>query len=259
MDATAATDVTDVIAALDIATALVTRCGQYAQQQQASAVEEHKSAPTLSGAVVTQVDQEVELLIDRTLAEQLPDDGVHGEELVHRDGVSGHRWVVDPVDGTLNYARRLGPWSVVLSRWSGSQPDLVAVWSDGRVYAAVRGRGATVDGVSLRLHPTEVETGGIVLTGAQLGPAVQGDGWLARTVSSSAAEICAVADGRVVGTVRLSGHPRDLHGPALLVQEAGGLVTDCHGRAWDGDSEGLVLGAAGAHQRLLALAANPEK
>lgn len=252
MDVTAATDVT---AALDIATALVTRCGQYAEQQQASAVEELKSAPSLSGAVVTQIDQEVELLIDRTLAEQLPDDGVHGEELVHRDGASGHRWIVDPVDGTLNYARRLGPWSVVLSRWSAAQPDLVAVWSGGRVYAAVRGHGATLDGVALRLHPSEVEAGGIVLTGAALGPAAQRGGWLARTVSSSASEICAVADGRVVGTVRLSGHPRDLHGPALLVQEAGGLVTDCHGKAWDGDSEGLVLGATGAHDRLLALAA----
>lgn len=241
--------------ALRAATTLVARCGTYAAEQQVLAVEELKASSSLAGAVVTQVDAEVERRIDAELAELFPQDGVLGEELVDRAGSSGRRWVVDPVDGTLNYARRLGPWSVVLSRWTGAACDLVAVWTGGHVYAASRGAGATLDGEPLVLHPTDVEAGGIVLTGAALQVAAQGAGWLARTVSTSAAEICAVADGRVVGTVRLHGHPRDLHGPALLVQEAGGRVTDPAGNPWDATTAGLVLASAGAHARLLELAA----
>lgn len=62
-----------------------------------------------------------------------------------------------------------------------------------------------------------------------------------------------MADGRAVGSIRARGHRRDLHGPALLVAEAGGVVTDLAGGPWDATSTGLVLGRAGVHADLLAL------
>ena len=98
------------------------------------------------------------------------------------------------------------------------------------------------------------EAGGIVSTSASLAGDVQRAGWLARIVSSSAAQVCEVADGRAVGSIRGGGNRRDLHGPALLVAEAGGVVTDPRGAPWDGASKGLVLGHADAHAALLRLA-----
>jgi myo-inositol-1(or 4)-monophosphatase len=74
-----------------------------------------------------------------------------------------------------------------------------------------------------------------------------------RGIESSATELCQVADGRILGTVRLGGLRRDLHGPALLVQEAGGVVTDLHGQGWDGATEGLVVAAPSTHGGLLDL------
>lgn len=241
-------------AALEIAVRLVTHAGEQAAERQAGVLEQIKPGmATLTGAVVTEVDLAVERFVDDELARLCPDDGLLGEEYADRPGSSGRTWVVDPVDGTLNYARRLGPWSVVLSAWRGDSPELVAVWTDGRVWTATAGGGAHLDGVPLTLPPQEVEAGGIVSLPAVLVGVAAEAGWLPRVVSSSAAQICEVADGRSTGSVRLRGERRDLHGPALLVHEAGGVVTDRRGRPWDGASQGLVMARAGAHAELLAL------
>jgi myo-inositol-1(or 4)-monophosphatase len=241
--------------ALNLAAALVAECGAYAAQRQAMVPELAKPAPggTLSSTVVTEVDVEVERRVDAALAAAVPDDGLIGEEYADRPGRSGRTWHVDPVDGTLNYARRLGPWSVVLSAWRDGACELVAVYTQGSVYTARRGGGAFVDDEPLVLAGGEVEPGGIVRVPSRLAAAATTAGWLARSVDSSATELCQIADGRVTGTVRLHGHPRDLHGPALLVAEAGGVVTDLSGGPWSASSTGLVVSAAGAHSQLLDL------
>lgn len=240
--------------ALAFAGELVTSCGRRAADLQPVAVERKKSTSgSLAGAVVTDVDLVVEHLVDDAVADRYPDDALVGEEFAHRAGSSGRTWHVDPVDGTLNYARRLGPWSVVLSAWRDEDCELVAVWTQGRLYTAARGLGAWRDGQRLRLDEGPREQGGVVRVPPVLAAPAQAAGWLARSVDSSATEICSVADGRVAGTVRLSGHPRDLHGPALLVHEAGGRVTDLRGGDWSASSRGLVVAHAGAHGDLLGL------
>ena len=246
-------DPRDTLEALAFAAALVTECGDYAAEQQAGVVEHRKQHERLSGAVVTDVDLEVERRVDAALAERYPDDALVGEELVDRPGRSGRTWHVDPVDGTLNFARRLGPWSVVVSAWRGRSCELVAVRTQGVTFTAARGRGAHRDGEPLLLPVAAGEHGGLVRVPARLAGDAAAAGWLARVVESSATELCQVAEGRMVGTVRLSGHPRDLHGPALLVQEAGGTVTDLAGRPWDGASTGLVAATPSAHAALLEL------
>jgi myo-inositol-1(or 4)-monophosphatase len=241
--------------ALEFAVRLVADCGAYADAQQQGVAELTKSATLpLQGSVVTAVDVEVERRVDAALAERFGDDALVGEEYADRAGTSGRTWQVDPVDGTLNYARRLGPWSVVLSAWSGQECDLVAVFTQGAVYSAVRGHGAWRDGARLALDPGAAEAGGIVRVPSLLAAAAYEAGWLPRSIDSSATELCEIADGRTVGAVRLGGHPRDLHGPALLVQEAGGTVTDLSGGGWTASTRGMVLAAPGAHAAVLALA-----
>jgi len=242
----------DVLAA---AVEIVTEAGAMAASRQEGVVERTKPGTTsLAGAVVTDVDLAVERYVDEQLARRYADDGLVGEEYADRPGTSGRTWYVDPVDGTLNYARGLGPWSVVLSAWRGDDVELVAVWSHDRVWTASVGAGAYLGGVRLRL-PAEPETGGPVHAPARLVGAVAAAGWLARTVESSAAQMCQVADGRATGTVRLGGERRDAHGPALLVAEAGGVVTDLAGGPWSAASTGLVAGRTGVHAELLRLAA----
>lgn len=251
-------DLTARAEALAFAGDLVTRLGERASARQEGVVEHRKPARNLTGSVVTDVDLELEQAVDTALLDRFPHDGLVGEEGTDRapgDPARGRTWVVDPVDGTLNYARRLGPWSVVLSAWRQDDCELVAVWTGGHLYTAARGAGARRDGDLLRLPAADVEPGGIVRVPAALVPAVERAGWLPKIVESSAAEVVSIADGRVTGTVRTRGDRRDLHGPALLVAEAGGAVTDLAGMAWDGASAGLVLSVAGAHEAMLELAA----
>ena len=240
-------------AALELATDLVTSCGLWAAEQQELVTERKKDARNLAGAVFTEVDVEVERRVDEELARRLPDDALVGEEYAERSGGSGRTWHVDPVDGTLNYARRLGPWSVVLSAWTDGRCELVTVWTQGVVYAAAAGAGAWRDGERLTLPADTVERGGLVRVPAQLAQSAFDAGWLPRSIDSSATELCQVADGRATGTVRLRGHPRDLHGPALLVEEAGGVVSDLGGGPWSASSQGLVAATPGAHAALLGL------
>jgi hypothetical protein len=114
----------DVEEALIFAGGLVSRLGEIATQRQGSAIERRKPAALLSGSVVTDVDLDLEQAIDDALRRRFPDDGIQGEEGADRAPAEPHHgrtWVVDPIDGTLNYARRLGPWSVVVQRRRSSQ------------------------------------------------------------------------------------------------------------------------------------------
>ena len=245
----------DVEEALAFAGALVSRLGEVAAQRQKSAVEQHKPAAVLTGSVVTDVDLDLEQAIDDALRERFPADGLLGEEGADRpptDPRRGRTWLVDPIDGTLNYARRLGPWAVVVSAWRDQQVESVAVWTGGALYTAAVGRGATKDGRRLWLGG-EAEKGGIVRAEASLLPAVQRAGWLPKIVESSAAEIVSIADGRVMGTVRRGGNRRDLHGPALLVSEAGGAVVSLDGAPVDGATRGLVVAHPDVVEKLLTL------
>ena len=239
----------DVEEALSFAGDLVSRLGDVATERQGRAIEHRKPDALLSGSVVTDVDLDLEQAIDDALRRRFPDDGIQGEEGAERpaaDSRHGRTWVVDPIDGTLNYARRLGPWSVVVSAWRGQQVESVAVWTDGVLYTAAAGRGATRDGHQLHLAG-EPEPGGVVRAEARLLPAVQAAGWLPKVIESSAAEIASIADGRVMGTLRRRGHRRDAHGPALLVSEAGGAVLPLDGAPLSGASRGLLI----AHPRLV--------
>ena len=100
-----------------------------------------KSTPT---DAVTAMDRDAEAMIAATLLRDRPDDGLLGEEGGERLGTSGVRWIVDPLDGTVNYLFRLPMWGVSI----GAEIDgivevgVVATPAFGEAYVAVRGHGA---------------------------------------------------------------------------------------------------------------------
>lgn len=102
--------------------------------------------------VVTEMDIASEKLITGFLRERRPDDGFLGEEGASIDGSSGVRWVIDPVDGTVNYLYGLPSWSVSIAAEKDGEVvvGVVAAPMRGETYQAVLGRGAFNNG---RLHP----------------------------------------------------------------------------------------------------------
>lgn len=158
--------------------------------------------------------------------------GVMSEESGLHDGTREIIVVVDPVDGSTNASRRL-PWyatSLCAVDADGPRAALVVDQASGQRFAAVRGAGATVDGVPLR-PSQETSLGASILGLSGLPPRYFG--WKQfRALGAVALDLCAVAGGRLDGYVdcSVSAHGAwDYLGGLLICEEAGALVAD----AWD--------------------------
>ncbi|MQC18888.1 MAG: inositol monophosphatase, partial [Chloroflexi bacterium] len=191
-----------------------------------------KSSPT---DVVTEMDRAAEALIVRRIMEARPDDGILGEEGTDRPSGTGVRWVIDPLDGTVNYLYRRPDWAVSIA----AEVDGVVV--AGAVFAPVPdecftaslGGSATLNGRPL--HPSAETRLGHALCGTgfsydQSDRKVQG-AILARVVSevrdirragSAALDLCAVAYGRLDVYFERGLQPWDGAAAGLVLREAGG-------------------------------------
>ncbi|MFF2951277.1 inositol monophosphatase family protein [Kitasatospora sp. NPDC057965] len=215
--------------------------------------------------VVTAVDRGAETLIRDALAAARPLDGFLGEESGHRPGSSGLTWIVDPLDGTVNFLYGAAPCAVSVAvvsgppdRWTPgaggwtAEAGAVVTLPGGEVFAAARGRGATLDGRPLRASGESALSRGLVSTGlaydraaragqlavlAELAPVVRD----IRMSGSACADLCAVAAGRLDGYYERGLGPWDHAAGALIAREAGAVVAGPGGGPPDGE---LVLAAA---------------
>lgn len=198
--------------------------------------------------VVTAVDKASEaLVVDRLLGAR-PDDGVLGEEGASRTGTSGVRWVIDPIDGTVNFLYGLGSYAVCIAAEVDGVTEVGVVVDvpTGETFAAVRGGGAwsTRDGVRTALRCSSPPSLQLTLlaTGFAYDRGIrtrQGE-VLARVLpevrdirrwGSAAVEICLAAAGRVDAFYQLDLKPWD-HAAADLIATEAGLqvaVTTGHG------------------------------
>lgn len=215
-------------------------------------------AATKSSAVdvVTAMDLASEELLRRRLAELRPRDGILGEEQGFVPGTSGVTWVVDPIDGTVNYLYGIPSYAVSVAAVvgpvgdDGRAPD-PATWtvlagcvhapSDGRTFTAGRGTGARLDGRGLSIGEERPLNGCLVGTGfgylasrrrsqarvlVELLPRVRD----IRRNGSAAIELCTLAFGGLDLFYERGLAPWDLAAAGLVAQEAGALVTGLHGR-----------------------------
>jgi myo-inositol-1(or 4)-monophosphatase len=226
------------------------------------AVADVKSSPV---DVVTEVDREAEALIRRRLAEARPDDGFLGEESGAAEGSSGLTWVVDPIDGTVNFLYGIPHYAVSIAVVEG-EPDpqrwralagCVVNAGTGEVFEATAGGGAFLDGVPLTVaEPVELSQA-LVATGFAYDAGVRAEqGALVaslvsrvrdiRRMGTASLDFCAVAAGRMDAYVERTLKPWDHAAGALIAAEAGALVTGAGDAAPDHE---LVLAA---HPRVAA-------
>lgn len=209
-----------------------------------------KSDPT---DVVTAMDRACERFLRERLAAERPDDGVHGEEHDERRGSSGVRWIIDPIDGTVNYLYGIDGYSVSIAVEIDGELVIGVVTrpATGEQFHARAGRGAFLDDAPLTraepagLHLTLVATGfgylaerrraqGAVL--AALLPQVRD----IRRLGSAALDLCNVAAGRVDAYYEWGTHIWDWAAGAVICREAGIDVR------LPEDDEGLVVACAPA-------------
>jgi myo-inositol-1(or 4)-monophosphatase len=195
------------------------------------------SAKTTPTDVVTRLDLESEQLIRDLLATARPDDEVLGEERGSRGGSGRVRWVVDPLDGSVNYLFGIPAWSVsVAAQVDGATVvGVVAVPEWGRTYWATRGGGAYRDGARLRVSDQTDLGLALVATGfaydaghravqaAALGRLL-GRVRDVRRLGSAALDLCLLAEGAVDAYFERGLNEWDYAAGALIAAEAGAAV-----------------------------------
>ncbi|GLU49044.1 inositol monophosphatase family protein [Nocardiopsis ansamitocini] len=222
-----------------------------ARGQAGIAVLDTKSSPT---DVVTEMDRAAEELIREVLLGARPGDAILGEEGGAAEGRSGVRWLVDPIDGTVNYLYGRPDWAVSIAAEADGVVVAGVVFAPARgtVYTAVLGEGATRDGSPITAAP---RVGlGLALVGTGFGYAAQRRVHQAAVLSevvprvrdirragAAALDLCAVADGQLNAYYERGLHPWDWGAGALVAQEAGARVGGLRGLGPNGD---LTLAAA---------------
>ncbi|MBC7290971.1 MAG: inositol monophosphatase [Actinotalea sp.] len=237
----------DVAALRDLAERAARAAGALVRQGRPDKVE---VASTKSSAVdvVTQMDLAAERELRRLLAQERPHDGVLGEEGGLQPGTSGVTWVLDPVDGTVNYLYGLPAYAVSVAAVAG--PPDPAAWTllagcvhavaDGRTWTAGRGLGASLDGRPVRVNDPAPLAESLCGTGfgyraerrsaqarvlVELLPRVRD----IRRIGSAAMDLCLVASGGLDVYYERGLNPWDLAAGQLVAQEAGAVVTGLRG------------------------------
>ena len=197
---------------------------------------------------VTQVDREVESLIRQRLKQVRPDDGLMGEEAGIEGGSTGLFWIIDPIDGTVNFIRGVAPSAVSIACVYGSVDPttwvpvvgVVAEIGTGRLYHAGAGAGAYLGDTPIHVSSLQDLDLALVATGFAYDAQVRArQGKFLATLTadvadvyrrgSAALDLCALACGAVDVFYEETLQPWDLAAGSLICKEAGALVSDGQG------------------------------
>lgn len=223
---------------------------------------ESKSTPT---DLVSAADKSSEALILELIGSRRPTDGVLSEEGGGESSSSGLTWVVDPLDGTVNFLFGIPAWavSIAVEDDKGAVIGVVHQPTTGETFAAERGHGATLDGRTIRVSPRSDLASALVGTGfaydsgaravqAELATRVLPRARDIRRAGSAALDLAAVACGRLDAFYEAPMEPWDKAAGILLIREAGGTVSELP-PPLEGLSPGVIAGNPGLHDQLRRL------
>ena len=220
--------------------------------------------------LVTEVDKESERLIVEHLLSCFPDHDIVAEENFYHQGGSPCRWIIDPVDGTTNYAHGY-PWfcsSIALE----VEGELVVGVIHNPVYdelfTASKGEGAYLNGSRLSVSTTTILSNSLLGTGfpydCATDPANNFANFIAfqksargiRRAGAAALDLAYVAAGRLDGFWEIKLKAWDVAAGVLIVREAGGMVTTFDGTTYDIFNDRIVASNGLIHDSLVNMLAS---
>jgi myo-inositol-1(or 4)-monophosphatase len=224
----------------------------------------YKGTPT---NLVTEMDARAEELIVGRLAAAFPDDGILAEEGGASAGGSGRRWLIDPLDGTTNYAHGVPIFGVSVALEAAGRVELGVVFDPNlaELFVAERGRGATRNGERLAVSAAPALGESLLATGFPYNIRETADNNLkeyaafsvraraVRRMGSAVLYLAWLAAGRLDGYWELRLGPWDVAAGSLLIEEAGGRITNLAGGPLDLDAPAVVASNGRIHGALLAV------
>jgi myo-inositol-1(or 4)-monophosphatase len=216
---------------------------------------------------VSAADRESEAAIVAAIRARCPGDVFVGEESGRSAGTSARTWIIDPLDGTSNYLQHFPIWSISIALRRGEETIAGVIYEPLRelFFTAERGAGAYRNGEPMRVSSHERLEGSFLATGFPFRAQEYVDAYVAifadiirtskgvRRAGSAALDLAYTAAGVFDGFFEMHLAQWDVAAGALLVTEAGGVVTDFSGgQRWL--ERGNIVGASpSVHQELLAI------
>lgn len=214
--------------------------------------------------LVTDVDLQVEEEIITLIRDSYPDHNILSEEEGYLDKDSQYKWIIDPLDGTHNYARKLPIFgvSIALEHLGQVVLGVIARPYFDELYVAEKGKGAYLNGEKLCVSDVDLDEALMIYDTklrANKGPMLKSLGalvhevFIIRMYGCATWDLCQIAKGQADLAVDFTGMPWDLAAGALIVEEAGGKVTDMQGGMWNASMEGYIASNGKVHDQVLKI------
>ncbi len=216
--------------------------------------------------IVTEADVAAQDAIVTVLRQHFPEHGLLSEENLATASASEHVWVIDPLDGTVNYSRHMPCFAVSIALVTRGEPELGVVFDPlhNRLFAAERGQGATLNGQALRVSTRAHTAQAVVGLDWARDPLVRGrllnslnrvapQVGTVRAIGSAALALCYVAAGWLDAYFHLALQAWDQAAAGLIIREAGGTITDPFGAAWSFTTPGCVASNGLIHSAIVEL------
>ncbi|MGD9974722.1 MAG: inositol monophosphatase family protein [Desulfatirhabdiaceae bacterium] len=217
--------------------------------------------------LVSEADVEAEAVIIKTIHQAFPDHAIVAEESGACGSTSHYRWIVDPLDGTTNFAHQLGLFSVSIGFEENGEMAVGVVLNPvtGELFTAIAGKGAELNGNPIHTSRTTRVVESLLVTGFPynfkeiLNPvmmrmtrclmAAQG----VRRLGSAALDLCYVACGRFDGFWEQNLKPWDVAAGSIIAREAGATITNFSNHPFMVDSPELLATNGRIHDAMLEL------
>jgi len=218
--------------------------------------------------LVTEYDVRVEELILKRLAEHFPDYTLVGEES-HEGGYPHDRAIyIDPIDGTTNFIHGIPHLGVSIGVWEDSKPTMAVVYNPilNELFWAEAGGGAYLNDTPLHVSTQTKLQQSLIATGFPYAKVNEGIEyrWVIdvltsllphirdiRRLGAAAIDLCYLAQGRVDAFYEIDLKPWDVAAGILIVQEAGGVITNQTGASFAFEDKGIVASNGHTHDQLL--------
>lgn len=221
-----------------------------------------------SGNLVSQADLESERVIVEMIQRHFPGDAIIAEEGHATQQAAERLWIIDPLDGTNNFAHGIAQFAVSVAYYENGQALCGAVLNPAReeLYTATRGGGAFRNGAPLRVSCEASLDESLISTGfyydrgemmrrtlrtieALFGRGIHG----IRRFGAAALDLCGVAAGEYGAFFEFQLAPWDFAAGRLIVEEAGGTVSDCSGLPLEIKTSSILASNSKLHQKMLEL------
>jgi myo-inositol-1(or 4)-monophosphatase len=216
--------------------------------------------------LVTEADTASEGAIIQTLRQAFPEHAFMAEESGETAGDRDCLWIIDPLDGTTNFAHQIALFAVSIAFAHQGRLAIGVVLNplSGELFSAVEGRGASLNGRPIQVSPVSALRESLLVTGfpynlAETMPALMGRfarcleaSQGVRRLGAAALDLCYVADGRFEAFWEENLKPWDTAAGVVIVREAGGVVTDFSNRPFTPQYPEILASNGRVHQAMIA-------